>query len=356
MNAVLKHYPSPIPDLTWHPLGCAGGFSGASVWRGDLHGKPLVALKAWPIGFRRSKLRQIHEWMLQSGRCDNLHFVPRVWPWETGQTIVYEAGRLWDVCTWMGGTADFSAHPNDEKLRASCRAIAQLHRAWTVPNSTVSICPAVERRLSLLGQFDPNAPLLSAAYPEAAAILESVRSTIRRLVPLAMAVLEPERTRPGPVQPCLCDVWHDHVLFDADRVTGIVDYGSMKFDHPAVDLARWLGDVVGDEESKVRLGLDAYREAGGPWEPDFEFVSLLDRTGVICAGIHWMNRLSVPSDSLDRVRLVERVRKVAGRLETISRQSTRLVAIPRTAEIESTLRSLWNRSPKIDRFSEPERR
>ena len=66
--------------------------------------------------------------------------------------------------------------------------------------------------------------------------------------------------RTWPLQPCLCDVWHDHVLFDGDRVTGLVDYGAVKIDHPAVDVARLLGSLVGDDAEGWAAGLTAYRE------------------------------------------------------------------------------------------------
>jgi aminoglycoside phosphotransferase (APT) family kinase protein len=100
-----------------------------------------------------------------------------------------------------------------------------------------------------------------------------------------------------PVQPCLCDVWHDHVLFTGEAVTGLVDYGEVKPDHPAVDLARLLGDLIGDDERRFHLGLAAYRAAGGPVEVDEHFVRLLDRTGVVCAVIHWVNELTAGSSA-----------------------------------------------------------
>lgn len=320
MNAVLKQYPPSISNLTWHPLGPAGGFSGASVWRGELHGKPLFALKAWPTGFSAEKLRHIHRWMIDARLGGKLDFVPQVWPCNSGQTVAEAAGRVWDVCSWLSGTANFECHPSEERVRAACRAIAELHRVWATRETRIAPCPGVERRLLLLRTFDPDFSPFTIADHELSACLEVTLPTLRRAIPLAIAELEPWWNRPGPVQPCPCDIWHDHVLFEGERVTGIIDYGSMKFDHPAVDLARWLGDVVGDDADKFRLGLAAYRDAGGPWDPDYEFVSLLDRTGVICAVIHWWQRLSAPRRPHDRERVIDRVRKLTARLTAISLQ------------------------------------
>ena len=64
--------------------------------------------------------------------------------------------------------------------------------------------------------------------------------------------------RPLPLQPCLCDVWHDHVLFEGDTVTGVIDYGGAKIDHVAVDLARLLGSMAGDKAKLRAAGLPLF--------------------------------------------------------------------------------------------------
>jgi hypothetical protein len=98
-------------------------------------------------------------------------------------------------------------------------------------------------------------------------------------------------TQAVPVQPCLCDVRGSHVLFTGDSVTGIVDYGAVKDDHVAVDLARLLGDLVEDNEERFAAGLGAYRAAGGELDVPGGFVRLLDRTGAVCGAINWLLRL-----------------------------------------------------------------
>src|SRR5206468_3640782 len=80
-------------------------------------------------------------------------------------------------------------------------------------------------------------------------------------------LLEPWLSGARPLQPCLCDPWHDHVLFDGDRLTGIVDYGAAKVDHVSVDLARLLGSLVGDDADAWQRGLGAYRSVR-PLAPD----------------------------------------------------------------------------------------
>src|SRR4051812_45679956 len=98
--AVLAHYGSVVAGLRWIPLGSGGGFSGARVWRGDADGTPIFALKAWPEAVPAEHLHRIHAWMAQAA---HLPFVPRVLRTAAAQTVVLEAGRAWDLCTWMPG-------------------------------------------------------------------------------------------------------------------------------------------------------------------------------------------------------------------------------------------------------------
>jgi Ser/Thr protein kinase RdoA (MazF antagonist) len=104
-------------------------------------------------------------------------------------------------------------------------------------------------------------------------------------------VLSPWAERPLPLQPCLCDIWHDHVLFDSERVAGLIDYGGVKIDQAAVDLARLLGSMAGDRKELRAAGLYAY----GRWRPlsweEEALVSILDETGTLIGMANWLKWL-----------------------------------------------------------------
>ncbi len=125
--------------------------------------------------------------------------------------------------------------------------------------------------------------------------------------------------RTWPLQPCLCDVWHDHVLFDGDRVTGLIDYGAMKIDHPAVDLARLLGSLAEDDLAGWTIGLAAYREVRPLSGGEEELARALDVTGTIAAAAVWLRWLYHDRKEFeDRAAAGRRLEGLATRLERLS--------------------------------------
>jgi Ser/Thr protein kinase RdoA (MazF antagonist) len=111
---------------------------------------------------------------------------------------------------------------------------------------------------------------------------------------------------PRPVQPCICDVWNRHLLFEGDRLTGLVDYGEAKIDHVAVDLARLLGDLAGDDEAGWQTGLAAYRSLRPLTAEEERLARVLDRSGVVLGAAAWLRRLYLEGRRYDDMQAVSR--------------------------------------------------
>jgi len=292
--AVLSRYGVAVEGLRWVALGSGGGFSGASVWRGDdASGRPVLALKAWPADATPDRLASIHALLR---RAAHMPFIPTVLPTRDRATVTVEAGRVWDIARWMPGTADFRAHPTATRLTNTATALARLHRAWEPATPTTAPCPAVRRRLRVLADFDAARPALvrppSFGHAGLDAAVRRATGAVAARHEAARQSLLPWANRPVAIRPCACDLWHDHVLFSGDAVTGLIDFGAAKPDHVAVDLARTFGDLVGGDDARFAAALDAYRAAGGPLDLPPDFVRLLDRTGVVGAAAGWLVQLT----------------------------------------------------------------
>ncbi|MBX9582538.1 MAG: phosphotransferase, partial [Gemmataceae bacterium] len=254
---VLPRYGPAVAGLRWVPLGAAGGLSGAALWRGDDADRPLLALKAWPPPTTADRLAAVHALMRRAG---HLPFVPAVLPAAENSTVVEAAGRVWDLCRWMPGSADTDAAPRLARAENAAAALAAVHRAWASPTPRHAPCPAVRRRLDALAEFRRYRHVLERSTVLGDAVRRAA-DVVARLGPAAEVALRPWADRSVPVRPCLVDARRDHVLFTGDAVTGLVDYGAVQDDHPAADLARLLGELAGEDDRLFAAGLAAHAAA-----------------------------------------------------------------------------------------------
>jgi homoserine kinase type II len=290
----------------------SGGFSGATVWRGEESGNALFALKAWPAEVTPERLAQIHCWVTQAA---HLSIIPRVIPTAKGTLFVCERDRLWDLSRWMPGT--IRDKPSVEEVEAACVAVAKVHACW--PQTGHAQAPAVLARLRVLSE---PVPVLSgtdcaALPPELTGLLHRASCIVAQTAPVAVRNLAAWTTTEVPIQPCVRDLRGEHVLFSGLAVSGIVDFGALREDHPATDLARLLGDFVsaGRGEKLFLAGLRAYRHAGGVLPLRDEFVWHLAHAGIVCSVIGWLHRLAGDARNFKTEAITRRLHHLLERVE-----------------------------------------
>jgi hypothetical protein len=293
-RAVIERYPAVHAEAVI-PQENRGGFSGARLWQVAGLAGPLC-LRAWPAsGPSRRRLTWIHS-LQEKARAAGLDFVPGVFRDRNGHSWVEHDGRLWDVTAWMPGWADFHARPTDHRLQEACRALARLHKVWAEPEMPAAACPAVRQRLDCVRDW--LALVGSGWHPDFSGQNDPVASWAQqawRLVPdrvsRIVGRLSHWETRLLRLQPCLCDVWHAHVLFLGDEVSAIVDYGSVKPNHVAADLARLMGSFVGGDTKRWEVGLEAYRDLCSLSAEEQELARCLDQTGTVLGAANWLRWL-----------------------------------------------------------------
>jgi homoserine kinase type II len=105
-------------------------------------------------------------------------------------------------------------------------------------------------------------------------------------------------------------------LFTGNRVTGVVDYGAIKIDHVAVDLARLLGSLIEDDAALRRRGLEAYQRVRPLSAEEEALVILLDETGTLLGAANWLKWLYVDRKSFEkREAVTERLARLVRRIE-----------------------------------------
>jgi homoserine kinase type II len=256
VNKVLEQYSfSPAP-AELKPLQSAGGMSGAQFWRIVLPTETLI-LRRWPKEHPSTpQLRFIHT-VLQHAAAHGCNFLPLPLTTRSGESFVEHVGHLWELAPLLAGTADYAAQPTPEKLAAAMRALATFHNAtatFSVGRQTESTplqpLSAVHRHLIRLRDLttrhlaEPASSIRNDIWPGLATLAYQFLAALPNAIPRAISQLEPLANVALPLQPCLRDIWHDHVLFTGDEVTGLVDFGAIAFDTPATDIARLVGSLA----------------------------------------------------------------------------------------------------------------
>jgi Ser/Thr protein kinase RdoA (MazF antagonist) len=298
-------------------LGNHGGFSGARLWRLKTDAEELC-LRAWPSGgMTADRLTGIHA-LLRQAAATGLDFIPQPYVTTTETSWVERAGRLWDVTKWLPGEAGFRDF-SGKRLTAACGALARLHRAWKPQTAVPRPCPAILRRLNVAkswcelvesgwqpdyearARFAPRSRVAELAQWSRRGwreVVSRIQKLIIELSPWAEVLVD--------VQPCLCDAREEHFLFTRDRVTGIVDFGSVKMDNVAVDLARMLGHSVRVDRFGLYPFLDRYSAIRKLSNTERALVPLLDRSGALLGLTNWLRWIYLDQRTFEDLDLVTR--------------------------------------------------
>ena len=316
--------PSSVKYLANH-----GGFSGAQLWRAQT-GLGTLCLRAWPPGNpTHSQLAFVHRVLDRVGE-EGLGYIPRPMRTHTGATFVRHQGRLWELTGWMPGSADFDTCRSRARLESAMRAVGQFHQAAAGCDGRVGPSPTLKRRLAELRSFwhGPQLaelrrqvpgglwPQMDARAVRVLHLVDVLHQPLERLLNYSL----PQVTQ----QPVIRDIWHDHVLFDGEQVSGIVDFGAMAVDAVAVDIARLLGSLVGSDQENWAAGLHAYAQAHCLPDEQRGMLEVLDLSGIFAGALVWLRWHYLEGRTFeDTEGVLARVDHFLRRLETLSERIER---------------------------------
>lgn len=329
---VLTRYgPRLCPDSV-EPLGNRGGFSGAAIWR-VTSPQGEFALRRWPNNrLPRERILGLHR-LLEHLFREQLDFVAPPVATSDGSTLIRDGGYDWQLEPWKSGLADFHSHPSELRLNAAMHALARWHLSAErhVPSASAAVwfqrsaaeaSPAVTERIGIINEIQP--PLLrmlasAIATTKPAPITEPTHRILMLIQQGRIQVqreLQAMRDVPFRLQPCLRDVWHDHLLFSGDAVTGLIDPSACRRENVACDLSRLIGSLVGDDRSRWSAALTEYQKYRDLTVSELKLIEVLDHSGVLLSGWTWLKWIYVEKRLLpDLDAVVLRLNNIVRRLE-----------------------------------------
>jgi Ser/Thr protein kinase RdoA (MazF antagonist) len=297
-------------------------------------------LRGWPPeSASEAKILALHEF-LAFVRAQGIDYVSIPVASAEGGTLVRASDRFWQLEPWLPGSADFWSRPSDIRLAAAFKALARFHQiarefrpARGQPThlgpAGVAIAPTALDRLELFDRWTPPRLVELREHlrrdrdnngSALAAVGSRIVAAFERCAPLVAQELRAATREPVPLQPCLRDVWHDHVLFQRDTVTGLIDPSAARTDTITTDLSRLAGSLIADDRRAWDIALDAYRSVRPLSPAEGSLVGVLDRSGVLLSGMAWLERPQILEQPPEfQSRLLDRLQRIALRAEALAR-------------------------------------
>lgn len=324
---VLGLYPTDCRPGRLDSLGSAGGFSGARFWQ-VWAPRGTLCLRRWPDGTSSDRLRWIHSVLNHVDRS-GFHTIPLPLDTSAGESWVAHGRYLWDLSKWLPGKPEGAKRAGIARIEAALAALAQFHLAA----ATFPLAPPhhawspgiIKRHEKLAARMAGGLEqIASSIRPEVWSAGWTHTRQILELFPLvAPHVVGQLRTASRletALQPCLRDIWSDHVLFVENEVTGIIDFGALRPESVAGDVARLLGSMACDDARSWEAGLASYEKLRPLSSIERSLVPIFDRSTVLLGGLNWIEWIYCEGRRFERLDLAaERLGQLLERLECLAR-------------------------------------
>lgn len=334
ISVLRPHFPHITDWSVCHAETVSGGFSGAGVFKVE-SAKAGYCLRRWPVGqTSATRVLAIHQ-LLAAAQGRGVAVVPVPLKSDWGTTLAEVDGEFWQLEPWMPGESNFLTEPNGDRLKSAMTQLARFHNAvrdwvpaggvdqWFQPTS-MEACPTITNRMRMIESYassiadfemaltKENDARFRDAGVRIALLFRSAHSGVKR-------ELSAVESLPVPLQPCIRDLWHDHLLFQGDELSGIVDFGAMATDSVSCDLSRLLGSLFGDDFASWQQGIGDYEAVRALTEAEDRLLRPLDRSSVLLSGMTWLKRRYVLRNTpTDLSRVCDRMESIIDRLTTLA--------------------------------------
>ncbi|MCA9038967.1 MAG: phosphotransferase [Planctomycetaceae bacterium] len=309
LSPILASYGLVAQPAEPQPCQVYRGFSGAEVYRVETNRGP-VALRKWPQESPpRERILSLHR-LLRHLHKVGLKTIAVPFSTEQGadQTLVHFRGSTWQCEQWLPGEPLLNTQVTPERIRTTMHALADWHLAasqfqpdlvahrWFRQTAQAAV-PALKERLNLIHLWTPERishtlrRTQPAINPWQKWVHEYLEYFVRCSNPISLELSE-AMTWQVPLQPCLRDVWHDHILLENDQVTGIIDPSATRTENVSIDLARLLGSFLSLDDPLWGIALHAYQQKRSLNTAEIRLVEILYRSSTLLSGLSWIERLT----------------------------------------------------------------
>lgn len=287
-------------------LGNHGGYSGAKLWRIRTN-QGEYCLRQWPVRPTQAKhLEWVHQVLNQiAGQGFPARILPLPYLSTTGSTLVYARECPYELSNWLPGSADYRENPNPGRIESAATTLARFHIAaktlgkQQIPGDKLR---GMIQRQKLICELNQGLAQKIESLLENLPFSELGRQVLtfyRSLEPVISLRLKQISTYNFDQQVCIRDIWHDHLFFEGNDVSGIVDFGAMDFDHFGTDISRLFGSLFQNETESWSAGFDAYRAINELSDLELELIEVYDRSNTMLAGMNWLKWILTENRKFD---------------------------------------------------------
>lgn len=273
------------------------GLSEAKVYRIESLSS-RYAMKRWPASTHRERLSEIHAFQEHLAGCD-VPLVPGIVKWSNGDTLLEAEGVWWEISEWKpGAPLDRLGEINEDQLLQCAEALAMFHRRSESREAATLCAPGLQQRAdgmrsAMRMEGEPRRRFLASISMRNGAsdarLLEDLHARAMDVIPGTVELLQSLSQARNRCFWILRDVWREHILFQDNRLSGVIDFGAARIDWPGLDLVRAFGTLMLESDPRWPAAVDRYLKRRPDASITLARLQAVHRASVALSALQWID-------------------------------------------------------------------